>query len=634
MRVPPLTSAIALTLCLSTAAPADDLSTVGNPEALGFSSARLTRITSWFQARVESGELPGAVLAIARDGKLAYLQAVGFQDHAKQVRMRPDSIFWIASMTKPVTSVAAMILVEQGKLDLDAPVAKYLPELSDMQVATEKTDLTRGMTEFTYEAQKRPMTVRDLLRHTSGLIYPPQYLDDPIHRLYREAVFKRDRTLADFITSLGKLPLAHQPGEVWEYSWGVDVLARIVEVQSGQPFDQFLEDHVFQPLHMVDTDFYVPEQKLGRLADPPSDQRETLWDVTVKPKLFSGGGGLVSTASDYLRFSQMLLNGGEVDGSRILKPQTIELMTTNSLPSDIRFGLRFVGPSRGSTWGLGFAIRTDPNNSSVPGSVGSYTWSGAGGTVFWVDPAEKLIAIMMIQSYVKDPYREAFRQVAYGALKTPEQTPPPSPVPVSIDRLADYAGTYDFGFSSSAADRRVGTGEVGITAVGTSEGALKVTAVAEEGPAAMAGIVPGDVITYIDGAAVNEMTFAEAVGKDRGPVGSKVRLRILHGSKDKPDEVTIVRTPMRSRAIELRAHVEAGRLVVESVGEWPVLDFDKGKPLAMTPEADSMFYLDGGDHTRIAFIRDTTGKVSEAALNSGPWELRGRRLEESIPLQP
>src|ERR1700689_2308052 len=261
MRVPPLTSAIALTLCLSTAVPADDLSTVGNPEVLGFSSARLTRITSWFQARVESGELPGAVLAIARNGKLAYLQAVGFQDRAKQVRMRPDSIFWIASMTKPVTSVAAMILVEQGKLDLDAPVAKYLPELNDMQVATEKTDPTTGMTGFTYEAQKRPMTVRDLLRHTSGLISPPQYLDDPIHRLYRAAVFKRDRTLADFITSLGKLPLAHQPGEVWEYSWGVDVLARIVEVQSGQPFDQFLEDHVFQPLHMVDTGFYVPEQK-------------------------------------------------------------------------------------------------------------------------------------------------------------------------------------------------------------------------------------------------------------------------------------------------------------------------------------------------------------------------------------
>jgi hypothetical protein len=249
------------------------------------------------------------------------------------------------------------------------------------------------------------------------------------------------------------------------------------------------------------------------------------------------------------------------------------------------------------------------------------------------DPKEKLIAIMMIQSYVKDPYRAAFRQLAYGALKVSEQTPRPAPVIVPIARLADYAGTYNFGFSS-AADRRVEPGHVGIMAVGTPDGALKVTATAHDGPAAMAGIVPGDLITYIDGAAVNEMTFAEAVGKDGGPAGSKVRLTILPAGRDKPIEVTIVRTPMRSREIELSAHVEAGRLVVESVGEWPVLDFDKGKQLAVTPEADSTFYVDSGDHTRIAFIRDSTGKVSEAALNPGPWELRGRRLEEDVPLQP
>jgi CubicO group peptidase (beta-lactamase class C family) len=277
-----------------------------------------------------------------------------------------------------------------------------------MQVATETTNPATGTTGLTYEPQKRPMTVRDLLRHTSRLVYPPQYLDSPIHRLYRNAVFKRDQTLADFVTSLGNLPLAHQPGEVWEYSWGVDVLARIVEVQSGQPFNRFLDDEIFQPLHMVDTGFYVPKEKLGRLVDPPGKQREAIWDVTTKPKPFSGGGGLVSTASDYLRFCQMLLNGGGLDGVRILRQQTVQLMTTNSLPPDIHFGLDFVGPSRGSTWGLGFAIRTDLDNSSVPGSVGSYSWSGAGGTVFWVDPAEKLIAIMMIQSYVKD-------------LSTPEQ---------------------------------------------------------------------------------------------------------------------------------------------------------------------------------------------------------------------
>ena len=530
-------------------------------------------------------------------------------------------------MTKPITSVAAMILVDDGKLDLDAPVSQYLPELKDMQVATERNDLATGKTELTFEAAKRPMTVRDLLRHTSGLVYPPQYLDSPIHRLYRKAVFTRDTTLAEFVSSLGKLPLAHQPGEVWEYSWGVDVLARIVEVQSGESFDQFLDRRIFRPLHMVDTGFYVPEGKLARLVDPPGEHREPLWDVTTKPKLFSGGGGLVSTAPDYLRFCQMILNGGELDGVRILKPQRVQLMTTNSLPSDIRFGLDFVGPSRGSSWGLGFAIRTDPNNSFVPGSVGTYTWSGAGGTVFWVDPAEKLIVIQMIQSYVKDPYRTALRQLTYGALKVPELTPQPSPVTVTVDGLNDYAGTYDFGFSTSAADRRVAPGTVGIASVGTAIGALKVTSVVEGGPAAVAGIIPGDLITHIDGTAVKEMTYAQAVAKDRGEVGSKVELKILHSGQNTSNEITLTRTPPRSREVELRVHVDNGMLVANSVGAWPVLDFEKGRPVRIQPMSNSEFYVDGGDHTRLAFIRDSAGKLSEAILNPGPWELRGRRID-------
>jgi S1-C subfamily serine protease len=286
-----------------------------------------------------------------------------------------------------------------------------------------------------------------------------------------------------------------------------------------------------------------------------------------------------------------------------------------------------VGPSRGSTWGLGFAIRTDLDNSSVPGSVGSYTWSGSGGTVFWVDPAEKLIAIMMIQSYVKDPYRAAFRQLTYGALSIPERTPSSSPVTAPIDRVADCAGTYDFGFSSSAADKRVETGTVGIQAVGTPEGALKVTAVVEHGASAAAGIIPGDLITHIDDAPVRKMTFAEAAARDQGAIGSKVHLRILHEGEDKPIEVTIARTPVRSRMIELRAQVDNGRLVVESVGVWPILDFDKGEALTMTPDGDGAFYVAGGDHTRIAFIRDSEGKVSEAVLNPGPWEQRGWRVQ-------
>ena len=623
----PLKGAITIALFLSAAAYAEDMTTTNNPESLGFSSARLARITSWYQTRVDSGDAPGAVVAIARNGKLAYLEAIGFQDRGKQIAMKPESIFWIASMTKPVTSVAAMILAEEGKLDLDAPVSQYLPELRDMQVATEKTDPTTGKTELTYEAQKRPMTVRDLLRHTSGLIYPPQYVNSPIHRLYGKAVFNRDTTLAEFVTSLGKLPLAHQPGEVWEYSWGVDVLARIVEIQSGQAFDQFLENRIFLPLHMADTGFYVPEEKLGRLVDPPGEQREPLWDVTTRSKLFSGGGGLVSTAPDYLRFCQMLLNGGELEGVRILTPQTVQLMTTNSLPSDIRFAMDFVGPTGGSSWGLGFAIRTDPENSFIPGAVGSFMWSGAGGTYFWIDPEQKLIAVQMRQSYGKDTYSGALRHLTYGALKVPEEASAPLPATTKVEELADYAGTYDFGFSTSAADKRVATSGTGIASVGMENGALKVIGVVEGGPAAAAGIGPGDLITQIDDAVVKNMTFAQALAKDRGPIGSKVRLKISHRGQENSDEITLTRTPVRSRDVELRVHVDGGRLVADSVGAWPILDLDKGKPVAMQPRSDNEFYLDGGDHTRVAFIRDASGKVSEVVLNPGRWEQRGRRVE-------
>ena len=240
------------------------------------------------------------------------------------------------------------------------------------------------------------MTIRDLLRHTSGLVYPPQFNDTAINRLYNKAVFERDKTLADFVASLADLPLAHQPGEVWEYSWGVDVLARVVEVASGLPFDRFLQDRIFGPLRMVDTGFYVPEAKLARLVDAP-EPRDPQFDVTRPRKLLSGGGGLVSTAADYLRFCQMLLNGGELDGAKILTPQTVQLMTTDSLPAGIRAVGEAIGPARGASWGLGFAIRTGLESSQVPGSVGSYSWNGVWGTFFWIDPAEKMIALLMIQ---------------------------------------------------------------------------------------------------------------------------------------------------------------------------------------------------------------------------------------------
>jgi hypothetical protein len=414
---------------------------------------------------------------------------------------------------------------------------------------------------------------------------------------------------------------------VWEYGWGIDVLARIVEVQSGQTFDEFLKNRIFDPLHMVDTGFYVPEEKLERLVDPPDLEREPIWDVTTKPRLFSGGGELVSTAPDYLRFCQMLLNGGELEGFRILKPETVRLMTTDSLPPDIRFGLDFVGPATGSTWGLGFAIRSNAERSAVPGSVSSYLWSGAGGTVFWVDPAEKLIVVGMIQSLAQASYRPALRRLTYGALMVPEKPTTPFQGKVPEESLRAYAGTYDFGSSTSSADRQVATGGVGIASAGMADGALKVTAVVEGGPSALAGIVPGDLITRVDGKPTKDMTFAEITFKALGPVGSEVKLEVVHPGQDTPREMKVTRGPIRSREVELSVHVDGDKLVAEAAGAWPILDFDKGRPTALVPESEAGFYADVGDQTGLSFVRDSTGRVPEAVLNPGPWELRGRKLD-------
>jgi CubicO group peptidase (beta-lactamase class C family) len=395
---------------------------LGDVGRRGISTARFAHIATWYQARVDGGDLPGAVIAIAHDGKLALLHAAGFKDHAKHRPMQPDAIFWIASMTKPITSVGAMILAQEGTLDLDEPVDRYLPELKHKLVATEDGDPAKGRARLELVPQERAMTVRDLLRHTSGLVYPPQYSDSALHQLYGEkAIFARNRTLAEFVASLSALPLAHQPGTVWEYSWGVDVLARVVEVVSGRRFDKFLEDRVFGPLQMVDTSFHVPQAKLARLVDPPAGGRPALWDVTKSARLFSGGGGLVSTATDYLRFCQMLLNRGELDGARILAPETVDAMTTNSLSPTIRFAQDMVGPEAGCSWGLGVAIRTVAERSHVPGRVGSYSWGGIWGTLFWIDPAEKLAAVLMIQVPPGEsaPYRDALATLIYGALHPP-----------------------------------------------------------------------------------------------------------------------------------------------------------------------------------------------------------------------
>jgi len=472
-----------------------------------------------------------------------------------------------------------------------------------------------------------------LLRHTSGLVYPPQYTDSGIHRLYGEKVlFTRYTTLAEFVASLGKLPLAHQPGEVWEYSWGVDVLARVVEVASGQPFDQYLQARVFDPLHMVDTGFYVPEAKLGRLVDPAPEGRHALWDVTKRPRLFSGGGGLVSTAADYLRFCQMLLNGGEFDGTRILSQETVQLMTTNSLPPDIRFAQDLIGPASGASWGLGFAIRTNPEASQVPGSVGSFTWGGVWGTFFWIDPAEKLIGVQMIQ-VDSDRYRSALRNLTYGALLIPEQpVPAMSARPVAVDTkmLADYVGTYDFGLTTSSSDRQgppKDTGRrVGLQFALEDRGA-RLTWVLDGAPAAKAGLRVGDVVTHVDGVSTKGLTTGQLNGKLGGPAGTEVDLTIERKDVDRSLQVTVMREVIYGPTVKLQVRLAADKLMIESTGAWPILDFEEGKPVAVTAMSSTEFHVDNGDHTRIAFVRDPAGKVSGVVLNPGPRQQSGVRLD-------
>jgi CubicO group peptidase (beta-lactamase class C family) len=634
MRLPRIAWAIPFVLVLCSSTLAQDLASIGDSESLGFSASRLARIAAWQQSQVDAGAFSGAVSVIARNGRVAYLRAVGFRDHAKTAPLRPDAIFWIASTTKPVTSVAAMILVEEGKLDLAAPVHQYLLELKDMMVGVETRDPASGEPRLALEPQKRPMIVEDLLRHTSGLVYQGQG-DTAVHKLYRESELyqrglARDATLPDFVSRLARLPLAHQPGEVWEYGHSTDVLGRVIEVASGQPLDQFLDNRLFKPLGMVDTAFWVPPEKLARLVDPPvGEQIHTDRDVTKPTTLFSGGGGLVSTAADYLRFCQMLLNGGELDGVRILSPATVRRMTTNALQPGIRFAgahVGNVGPLGGSTFGLGFAIRSDAAWSTMPGSVGSLTWSGTWGTYFWIDPAEQLIAIQLIQvpAGKEQPMRQTFRNLTYGAFLVADQGVPAS-APAAMDQaaLARFEGTYTFA-SFSSRDKQEPFGGVGIR-IEMQNGLLKVLSPIQDAPAAKAGVMANDIITHLDDEATQGMTLNQALAKMRGPVNTRIRLRMARKGQDAPIELTIVRALIRLQGADLQVAVNDGKLQIEASGA-PVLDFEKGAPITVVPMPSNEFFVDGGDHTRVTFLRDGAGKPTDLVLNPGPWQITGRRI--------
>ena len=395
------------------------------PESAGMSAARLTRLTIAFQKEIADKKLPGAVMMVARKGKLVYAAALGVRDPKGADPMRPDTIFRIYSMTKPMVSVAAMILVENGTIQLMDPVSKWLPAFKDTTVSIGSGDV----------AAQRAMTVQDLLRHTAGLAYGEltqnAAVKDALAKtgLYKPGVIDfdvRDMTSPEQVERLAKVPLIHQPGTTWEYSLASDVLGRVVEAASGQRLGDFLSERMFKPLRMSDTAFWVPETKMGRVAepfdkDPIAGAAIRLIEVSKQPGNDSGGAGGVGTAGDYLRFAQMLANGGVLDGQRVLSRTTVKLMTSDHLGSRLPLAATPGGAVLGAstyTFGLGFAVRPTDGIAPVPGSAGDFNWGGYAGTLFWVDPKEQLVAVFMVQSAgaLRVYHRTLFRQLVYQAI--------------------------------------------------------------------------------------------------------------------------------------------------------------------------------------------------------------------------
>ena len=371
-----------------------ELSTA-KPEDVGLSSERFNRFGASIKAHIEKGVMPGGVALVARKGKIAYFESFGMRDLETSSPMQKDTIFKIYSMTKPIVSVGIMILQEQGRIFLRDPVSKYIPEFKEMKVGVENTDSGTGEKTYSEVPAQREITIQDLLRHTSGLTYSWMG-KSKVHMMYKEAgLSSPDQTLAEMVTKLSKLPLAFQPGTKWGYSRSTDVLGRVIEVVSGKSLDKFLAENILNPLQMNETGFYVKPENLDRVAKPgPKASWPSDYSTSV-PKLLSGGAGFVSTAQDYIRFLQMLLNGGQLDGVRILGRNTVEFMTSNHLSSSIT-EKGWLG--EGTGFGLGFAVRELPGVVNLPGTVGDYYWAGAGGQFFIVNPHEDLCAVHMVNT--------------------------------------------------------------------------------------------------------------------------------------------------------------------------------------------------------------------------------------------
>ncbi len=396
------------------------------PETVGLSSARLARLDAALQGYVDRGELAGVISLLARRGQLVHASCCGWADIAARRPLEPDALFRMFSFTKSVTTVALMMLYEEGRFHLSDPVARFIPAFGDSQVFVGQTDAGLELAPM-----ERPITLHDLLLHTSGLAYG-LFPTTPVEALYQEAgILRMDEPLVEKVPRVATLPLAHQPGKGWTYSVGIDVVGHIVELVSGQPLDVFMRERIFEPLGMVDTDFYAPPEKQERLATlyvpgpggglldvtavPEANRPPFLvgaWvDKTIKPAFLSGGGGLVSTAADCLRYAMMLLGHGELDGARLLGRKTVELMTQNHLPPELPL-------PAGVGLGLGVTVVTDMARACIPCSTGSYGAGGAAGTEFWVDPQEEMAGVLMLQ-YVSDlprPVNQDFRVLAAQAI--------------------------------------------------------------------------------------------------------------------------------------------------------------------------------------------------------------------------
>ncbi len=401
-------------------------------ETLGFDADRLGKIPGFLQSYIDSGKLAGTSVLISRHGEVAQFEVNGNKDRENALPLEKDSIFRIYSMTKPITSLALMMLYEEGKLQLIHPVSHYIPAFADLQVWDEGT-----WDNYTTKAPEREMRVYDLLTHTSGLTYDFM-MAHPVDKLYRKnklgGAGRTKLNLEEIVDGLAKMPLQFSPGTKWNYSMATDVCGRLVEIISGQTLDVFLKERIFDPLGMVDTGFYVPEDKWDRFApcyrkDPVTgvtgrvDEADATGQFTSKPAFLSGGGGLVSTQSDYLAFCQMLLNGGEANGKRFVSPKTIDLMTMNHLPDNKT--MREMDNSAfsetgmdGVGFGLGFSVLLDQGASHSTGTPGIYSWGGLASTYFWIDPVEDLTVIFMTQLMPSSSYpiRPQLQQLVYAAM--------------------------------------------------------------------------------------------------------------------------------------------------------------------------------------------------------------------------